>query len=80
MTYTFPADIQTLITAHLTSGRYAEADEVLRDALRALSAENEDLVAVQEAIAEWRAGDMGTPADEVFDEIRREINAKSSSE
>lgn len=42
----------------------------LRDLLRALDQEGEDLQAVQAAVTEWRAGDEGLPLKEAFDEIR----------
>jgi Arc/MetJ-type ribon-helix-helix transcriptional regulator len=59
-----------LVAARLATGSYSTEDELLRDALRALDEEDEDLAAVNEAIAEWRAGDTGTPLDKAFDEIR----------
>lgn len=71
MSYAFPPDLQQLVAAQLSSGHYANEDELLREALRALSEEDEDLAAVREAIAEWRAGDQGTPLAEAFDEVRR---------
>jgi putative addiction module CopG family antidote len=74
MSYAFPPDLQRLIDSRMSSGQYHSADDLLRDALRALGEENEDLTAVREAIAEWRAGDAGTPLAEAFDEIRRSAN------
>ena len=70
MSYTFPPDLQKLVEARLTSGGYSTADEVLRDALRALAEEDEDLAAVREGLADWRAGDTGLPVSEAFDQIR----------
>ena len=70
MSYSFPADVQQLVEAHLASGRYLTEDDVLRDALRALAGEEQDLKAVREAIAEWRAGDKGLPLSEAFDQVR----------
>ena len=72
MNYTFPPDLQKLVEARLASGLYSTEDEVLRDALRALADEDDDLVAVRDAVAEWRAGDVGTPLATAFDEIRQE--------
>jgi putative addiction module CopG family antidote len=71
MHYSFPPDLRELVAARLASGRYSTEDELLRDALRALEEEDEDLIAVRDAISEWRAGDQGTPLAEAFDEIRR---------
>jgi putative addiction module CopG family antidote len=76
MLYAFPPDLRKLIELHLDSGRYATEDEVLRDALRALAEEDEDLVAVREAVAEWRAGDVGTPLAEAFEQVLRGHGAK----
>jgi putative addiction module CopG family antidote len=70
VTYAFPPDLGKLVEAYLASGRYATEDEVLRDALRALAEEDEDLVAVREAVAEWRGGDPGTPLAEAFEQVR----------
>ena len=70
MHYSFP-QTRELVAARLASGRYSTEDELLRDALRALEEEDEDLTAVRDAIAEWLAGDRGTPLAEAFDEVRR---------
>ena len=72
MGYAFPPDIQERMGERMASGQYRSEDDLLRDALRALDEELDDLSAVQEAIAEWRAGDDGVPLDEGFDSIRRE--------
>ncbi|GAB4137192.1 MAG: hypothetical protein Tsb009_04640 [Planctomycetaceae bacterium] len=71
MPYPFPADVQQKVAEQIASGRYSSEDDVIRDALRALTAEAEDFLAVQEAIAEWQAGDQGTPLEEAFEQVRR---------
>ena len=71
MTYAFPPDVQHLISRRMAAGGYSTEDDVLRDALRALSEEEEDLEAVREAVAEFRAGDPGLPLDEAFDLVRQ---------
>ena len=55
------------------SGRRATASkkQCLRDAFQALAEEEEDLAAVREAVAEWRAGDEGVPLDDAVEGIRR---------
>jgi Arc/MetJ-type ribon-helix-helix transcriptional regulator len=73
MLYPFPPDLRELVAARLASGNYRTEDELLGDALRALDEENEDLAAVRDAIAEWRAGDEGTPLAEAFEEVRRTV-------
>ncbi len=72
MQYSFPPDLQKLIDARLATGQYSTADELLREALRALTEEDDDLLAVRDAVTQWRAGDDGTPLIEAFDEIRRD--------
>jgi putative addiction module CopG family antidote len=70
MSYPFPSDVQQLVEAHLSSGRYSTEDDVLRDALRALAEEEQDLQAVRESIDEWKAGDPGTALADAFDRVR----------
>ena len=71
MTYAFPPDVEELVAGRMAAGGYATEDDVLRDALRALAEKEENLAAVREAIAEYRAGDPGLPLDEAFDLVRR---------
>lgn len=70
MAYPFPADVKQLVADRMESGGYQSEDELLRDALRALTDEEHDLGAVREAISEWRAGDEGVPLDDAFDQLR----------
>lgn len=80
MQYAFPPDLQKLVEAQLATGIYSSEDDLLREALRALTEEDEDLAAVREAIAEWRAGDPGMPLNEAFDEIRRNVHGSENSQ
>jgi putative addiction module CopG family antidote len=72
MPYPFPPDLQTLAGEQMASGKYASEDELLRSALRALTEEEDeqDLDAVRESLAEWRAGDPGVLLEDAFDAIR----------
>ena len=70
MSYPFSADLQKHIQSRLAAGGYSSEEDLLRDALRALDEEEEDLQAVREAVAEWRAGDQGLPLKDAFNEIR----------
>jgi Arc/MetJ-type ribon-helix-helix transcriptional regulator len=54
----------------MASGRYDSQDDVLREALKALKRDDDDFAAVEEAIADWRAGDEGVPLDEAFAALR----------
>ena len=69
MPYPFPPDVNELVW-HMSSGKYASEDELLRVALQALSEEEEDLAAVRESIGDWLAGDPGIPLDAAFAAIR----------
>ena len=59
MPYPFPPDLQTLVGEQMVSGKYASYDDLLRSALRALAEEEEELDAVRESLAEWRARGRG---------------------
>ena len=54
----------------MSTGRYQTEDDVLRSALEALTQQDEDVVAVQAAVDEWRQGDPGLSLDEVIRRIR----------
>jgi putative addiction module CopG family antidote len=71
MGYKFPPNIKSRVGQRMASGEYGSEDEVLRDALRALDDEQEDLAAVQEAITEWRAGDEGMTLHTAVDSLRK---------
>ncbi len=73
MMYPFPPDLQQLVADHLASGRYPSEDEVLREAMHALGRQEDDLLAVQEAIAQWKSGDEGFSVKEAFKIIRNTI-------
>ena len=62
MRYQFPPNVQRLIDAPMGSGRYASADDLLRDALEPLEAEQDDLRAIQEGLDSVERGEEGRPA------------------
>ena len=70
MSHPVPPALHDDIQARVSAGGYASEEALLRDALRALDEEEEDLKAVKAAVAEWRAGDEGLPLKEAFNEIR----------
>jgi Arc/MetJ-type ribon-helix-helix transcriptional regulator len=74
MPYSFPPDVKRLVETRMASGKYASEDDLLRDALDALSAESDEVEAIQAAVAEWRAGDPGVPLAEGFNAVRRRHN------
>ena len=79
MAYQFPPDVEQLVTQRMASGDYASEDDVLRDALKALAEQSDDLVAVQEAVTRLRAGEDGQPLSEAFDDIRRKHNISADA-
>jgi putative addiction module CopG family antidote len=79
MPYQFPPDVDQLVRKQMASGSYTTEDELLREALRALREQDEDLLAVREALAEFEAGDAGVPLDEAFDDIRQRHAADPKS-
>jgi putative addiction module CopG family antidote len=74
MSYPFPPDLVELVAERMSTGAYGSEDDLLRDALRALSEEEEDLLAVREAITEMEAGDPGIPLAEAFQAIREKYS------
>ena len=78
MTYPFPPDLQELIHAQMSAGGYDSQDDLLRAALQSLSADQENLAAVKQAIAEREAGDEGVPLDEAFALVREKHQTQQS--
>jgi len=78
MSASVPPDLQRAIDARLATGKYATPDDVLRDAIRALDHEDEEVAAIQEAIDDWQQGDEGLPLNEAFEEIRQSIRRGTS--
>ena len=70
MTHQLPPDIQQSVRTLMASGRYASEDDVLRDALRALNDEQDDVAAIDEALADLEQGDPGVGVRQVFQELR----------
>ena len=78
MSYSFPADVRQMIDAEMASGRYISEDDLFRDALNALREEQDDLLAIQSALAEIEAGEPGTPLAEAFAEVMREVDEEAA--
>lgn len=71
MAYEFPPDLNQLVKERMASGRYASEDDLLREALHALTDEQADWQAIQDAVDALAAGDPGVDLDEAFDAVRR---------
>ncbi len=76
MEMTIPPDVRRMIEEVLATGRYQNEEQVMREALRALTEQDEDVQAVCEAIDEWKAGDPGMPLDQAFEAIRRRVDSE----
>jgi putative addiction module CopG family antidote len=77
MSYPLPPDVEEMVRQRMASGKYPSEGDLFREALQALSEEEQDLAAIQEAVAEWRAGDSGIPLDEAFDALRTKYAVRS---
>jgi Arc/MetJ-type ribon-helix-helix transcriptional regulator len=73
MSLKLPPDVQQLVQDRLATGNYSSEEEVLRVALLSLAdEESDDLLAIQEAIAEMEAGAELIPLEEAFRRISGE--------
>jgi Arc/MetJ-type ribon-helix-helix transcriptional regulator len=75
MSYPFPPDVGQLVQEHMTLGGYASEDDVLRDALLALSQRREVLTDINEGITELENGG-GVPLDTVDAELRQKYGIR----
>jgi len=73
MPYEFPTDLQQRIEAQIATGAYANEDDVLRDAIRALEREKEDLGAIRAGTEDMESGRYRT-----FEEVDAELRKKHS--
>ena len=74
MAHQFPPDVEEQLRERMATGQYDSEEDVLREALRALKRQDEDLTAVKEAIADMEAGDRGVPFEQFVDEFRKKHN------
>lgn len=74
MAHQFPPDVKDQLRERMATGQYASEDDVLRDALRALKRQDQEVAAIREAITDMEAGDRGRPFDEFVDELRTKYN------
>jgi antitoxin ParD1/3/4 len=79
--YTLGKHFETFVQAQLASGRYNNASEVLRDALRLMEERERKLAfldsAIERGMADIRAGRVHD-ADAMFDELEAELEALPS--
>lgn len=72
--FTLDAEFELFVQAQIASGRYVDADEVLRDALRLMKDRERDLadlsVSLARGVADADAGRV-EEGDELFDRLER---------
>ena len=78
MAYQFSPEIEQLVKKQMDSGKYASEEELLKEALEALSAEDAELRAVEEALDALENGDPGTPLDEAFSSLRAKYGVSAN--
>lgn len=79
--YTLGKHFETFVQAQLASGRYGNASEVLRDALRLMEERERKLAALDAAISRGMADIVAGrvhDANQVFDELETELEALPS--
>jgi antitoxin ParD1/3/4 len=81
MTITMPAELANALRQTVAGGEYASTSEVVREALRDWArnrdTERRDLEALRAAIRTGLDSGPGTPAEQVFAELRARYAAKS---
>ena len=81
--YTLGAHYEKFIKSQLASGRYNNASEVIRDALRVMEGQEARNRAIHQAIArgieQAEAGHL-IPMEQVFDALSAEISAMPDSQ
>lgn len=70
MTYQFPPDLQHLVDAQMSTGRYRSHDQLIERALRTLDDYDQAVADVEEGLAQEAAG-ATRPLVDVADDIRR---------
>ncbi len=56
MVYRFPPDVEKLVHEQMKKGHYSSEDDVLRDALKRLARDQNDVAAIQAGIEDMEAG------------------------
>jgi antitoxin ParD1/3/4 len=76
-------DLERFVQAKVRSGRFTSSDEAITEAVRLLrqreeAEETRVLEGIRQGLEDLRAG-RGRPAEEVFEDIRREFNLPPDS-
>ena len=83
MNINLPKDLERFVQAKVRSGRFTSSDEAITEAVRLLrqreeAEETRVLEGIRQGLEDMRAG-RGRPAEEVFEDIRREFNLPPDS-
>ncbi len=83
MNTNLPKDLERFVQAKVRSGRFTSSDEAITAAVRLLrqreeAEETRVLEGIRQGLEDMRAG-RGRPAEEVFEDIRREFNLPPDS-
>lgn len=70
MAIQLPDELEILVEARMATGHYDTQEEVIRLALEALRADEEDLAITRDAIKFFDEGGRGTPVAEAFAQVR----------
>jgi len=78
-----PKDLERFVQAKVRSGRFTSSDEAITEAVRLLQQREEAqetrvLEGIRQGLEDMRAR-RGRPAEEVFEDIRREFNLPPGS-
>lgn len=79
MAYTLSEEIARMVSDRMASGKYASEEALLREALEALAAQEDDFEAIQQAIDEMAAGDAGVSLDDAIASIRQKHQQRTSA-
>ena len=83
MNTNLPKDLERFVQAKVRSGRFTSSDEAITEAVRLLQQREEAeetrvLEGIRQGLEDMRVG-RGRPAEEVFEDIRREFNLPPDS-
>ncbi len=83
MNTNLPKDLERFVQAKVRSGRFTSSDEAITEAVRLLQQREEAeetrvLEGIRQGLEDMRAG-RGRPAEEVFEDVRREFNLPPDS-
>ena len=77
MAYSFPQDIQQQLDQLMSTGVFLSEDEVLRQAMSNLAAQQTDLAAIAASLRDFDNGEQGWPAADTVLAVREKLGIKS---